>query len=146
MVSAEESTLRLDGLGQSAGRARRWVRAVLADLGALSLLEAAELGLTELVTNACLHARTPVQVTARAVAGRIRFEVTDGSPILPLPARRGAGATTGRGMYLVAACGAWGVVPEAGGVGKTVWFEPTEAIAEQAPVDAGWAADIEELR
>lgn len=103
--------------------ARRMVREFLARHGADALLDASELALSEVVTNAVLHARTPLEVTLVLETDCVlRVEVADHSPRLPSQRGYSAQATTGRGMDLVAAltqeCG---VLPDARG-GKTVWF------------------------
>lgn len=143
MVIEQAPALHLNGLGDSPRVTRAWAREVLLGLGSADLIESAQLGLTELVTNACLHARTAVTVTViRTATGRLRFEVGDGSSLLPTAARRGQDATTGRGMFLVAACGAWGASGNPDGHGKTVWFEPSAEMAEDM---LGWADPIAEL-
>lgn len=78
---------------------------------------------SEVVTNSVLHAHGPqvrVRVLDRGL--RLRVEVFDGSPVLPVPREAAAGAVNGRGLALVDALAlAWGVVvyPD----GKTIWFE-----------------------
>ena len=44
---------------------RRWVSATFADIGRTDLAECAELGVSELVTNALLHAVPPIYVAVR---------------------------------------------------------------------------------
>lgn len=77
---------------------------------------------SEIVTNAILHARTPFVVTVSPHPTAIRVEVTDGSS--SFPARRTYDPTepTGRGLAIVDAMSdRWGVA--AAPAGKTVWFE-----------------------
>jgi anti-sigma regulatory factor (Ser/Thr protein kinase) len=77
---------------------------------------------SELVTNALLHARSEVRVRVSRTGSRIRVAVEDQAT--RQPARRGhtAGSTTGRGLDLVEALAAdWGVETVRGG--KAVWFE-----------------------
>lgn len=138
--------LVLESVASAVAGARRHVRAVLRGQGAADLEEAAELGVSELATNAMLHARTAFTVTVRRTRqDRVRVEVTDGSPV-PVQLRRfGVSATTGRGLQLVASVSHdWGI--EVGPVtGKTVWFEPrAEVIGPEVPVE-DWSADVEEL-
>ncbi len=86
------------------------------------LVETAELLVSEIVTNALVHAGTPIEVAFSFVDGGLRVEVTDGSP--HSPARRGYGpnAGTGRGLMLLEEMvDEWGVVPD--DPGKTVWFQ-----------------------
>jgi len=84
--------------------------------------EAAELLVSELTTNAVLHARTPFSVSADLAGQSVRVTVVDGSRELPIVKRPDAADTTGRGMHLVAELADdWGT--EATPEGKVVWFE-----------------------
>lgn len=77
---------------------------------------------TELATNAVIHAGTSFQVRLSLSGGLLRCEVTDASPQVPRPRRYALEATTGRGLSMIEQLSdAWGVKPHAGG--KTVWFE-----------------------
>ena len=78
---------------------------------------------SELVTNAVLHARTAVQIAASVEPGRITVAVGDDDPFhAPRPGEPGATATSGRGMRLVDLLAtAWGV--HLGDRSKVVWFE-----------------------
>ncbi|MFE7647939.1 SpoIIE family protein phosphatase [Streptomyces phaeoluteigriseus] len=107
---------------QSAAEARRFVRSTL-DGVAPDLVETAQLLVGELVTNALLHARTEVEVSARVDGGTVRVEVTDRRPDRGLvPYSYPPYAGTGQGLALVGklACG-HGV--DVGEDTKTVWFE-----------------------
>ena len=141
--------LVLESAASAAAAARRYVRGALRDLDAEDLEESAELAVSELVTNAVLHAHTAFTVAVRSTpAGRVRVEVSDSSPV-PLEVRRfGTSATTGRGLQLVAAvCADWGIDPLPGGPqpGKTVWFEPRPATADPGLGAQEWAVELEEL-
>ncbi|PPK92295.1 anti-sigma regulatory factor (Ser/Thr protein kinase) [Kineococcus xinjiangensis] len=122
--------LSLDPMAQAVSAARRYVRDALREFGAEELEESAELGISELVTNAVLHGRTPMTIALRRTdAGRIRVEVADRSPASPRQRRFDLSATTGRGLRLVESLSHdWGVdaVPPEQGGGKCVWFEPRE--------------------
>jgi anti-sigma regulatory factor (Ser/Thr protein kinase) len=146
--------LVLDPTASAVSGARGHVRRVLREHGADELEETAELAVSELATNAVLHARTPFTVAVRRTpSGRVRVEVADVSPA-PVQLRRfGVSATTGRGLALVASVSHdWGV-EVAERAGKTVWFEPRpagpaddgSADDRSAGVDPAWAADVEEL-
>ena len=66
--------------------ARRWVAELCTEIGRPELVECAELGVSELVTNALLHGEPPITVRVRGTAEHPRVEVRDGSgepPILP---------------------------------------------------------------
>jgi len=116
--------------------ARRWVVETCHDIGRPELAECAELGVSELVTNALLHGAAPIQVRVRGTREHPRVEVRDGSrerPLLPLPGGDGEDddllLTFGRGLSIVARCSdAWGAEIEEDG--KTVWFAPARAFAE----------------
>ena len=123
-----------------ASTARRHVTTALDALGRSDLIDAAQLAVTELATNAALHARTPVTVAVRVRAGgEVRIEVGDGSATMPTQYRARATSTIGRGLRLVAALGRWGVEPMVEGghrIGKVVWFAPTERPDITAPGDS----------
>ncbi|QZY28836.1 ATP-binding protein [Nocardioides coralli] len=120
---------------RSVHAARRWVVEVLADIGRPELSEPAELAVSELVTNAVLHAEPPISVLVRGTRGHPRIEVRDGStepPVLPQPSELDPLAdvdeadlmvTFGRGLDIVArSSDAWGAEIEE--TGKVVWFTP----------------------
>lgn len=98
------------------------MRDCLVTAGREDLLDTAELLVSEIVTNALVHAGTPVDVAFSFVDGGLRVEVTDGSPHLPTPRGYGPSAGTGRGLMLLEEMvDEWGVVPD--DPGKTVWFQ-----------------------
>jgi anti-sigma regulatory factor (Ser/Thr protein kinase) len=90
------------------------------------LVDDAVLLTSELVTNAVVHAGTPVQVTCKLVDGAVEVVVSDGHPaqLVPEPPDsdpRPTERTGGRGLLLPAAlASAWGVVY--GRASKAVWF------------------------
>jgi anti-sigma regulatory factor (Ser/Thr protein kinase) len=108
--------------------ARRWVVDTCHQIGRDDLAECAELGVSELVTNALLHASPPLTVRVRGTADHPRVEVHDGSPEPPMmptdePDEDDLLLTFGRGLGIVARCAtAWGVDLEEDG--KTIWFAP----------------------
>lgn len=105
----------------SVGQARRMIRDLLADAGREDLVETAELLVSEIVTNALVHAGTPIDVEVCFVGGGLRIEISDGSPHVPSPRGYGPSAGTGRGLMLLEELVEdWGVLPE--DPGKTVWF------------------------
>ncbi len=150
-----EATVTLDSGPGCVRQARAWAADSLRRLGRADLVEAAELGTSELVGNALLHARGPIRLQLRGTREHPRIDVRDGSPQLPTPAPRMLTdeeqlTTVGRGLALVAmAATAWGA--EAERSGKVVWFEPAATIAErptieghisEAPVSATGEADL----
>jgi hypothetical protein len=130
--------LALQPVGRASGQARAYIRDILTALGRDSLIESAQLGVTELVTNACLHARTPIVVALRVTTdGVVRIEVSDDSPLLPERRAYDAMATTGRGLGLLGLFGRWGIDPvQPARLGKTVWFEPTADVCATTSSDA----------
>ncbi|MBA3742620.1 SpoIIE family protein phosphatase [Sporichthya sp.] len=120
MVPARE--LMLAAEPDAAPRARRFVAEVLADAPE-DTVSTAELVVTELVTNAVLHAKAPIVVRIFRTDGGARIEVEDGGRDLPIAPPLNPHSMTGRGLALVTATTAgWGVEPLAGGR-KTIWAE-----------------------
>ena len=116
--AASWTTLELDPL--AARRARRWIAAALADWPD-ERVETARLLASELVTNAVLHAGTPIQIRLRRDGSRARVEIADGHRGGPLPKHFEPDAVTGRGLWLLASLAEdWGVTRTDGG--KVVWF------------------------
>jgi anti-sigma regulatory factor (Ser/Thr protein kinase) len=108
----------------SVGKARRLLRNELAafDNADPDFADAAGLLVSELVTNAVVHARTDVTLHVAVRRGVLRIEVTDGSPVVPSARRPTALTGTGRGLQLVDhLADRWGVVKAR--KGKTIWFE-----------------------
>ncbi len=107
--------------------ARAWVAEVLADWPE-GAVDSARLLMSELVTNAVLHARTEISLGCRLEEASARFEVGDRQRGGPTPKRYVADSPTGRGMRLVATLAeAWGV--ERTPSSKVVWF----AVARDGP-------------
>src|SRR6476661_6947440 len=121
--------------------ARRWVVRTFEDIGRHDLLDCAELGVSELVSNAILHGADPIQVRVRGTVGHPRVEVRDASveqPVLPAPLAMDLDdellLTFGRGLTIVArGSRAWGAEIEADG--KVIWFEPADDFTEDDAVD-----------
>ena len=115
------STLHLEPVVESTPVARHWVAAHLRDLPA-EVTGCAALLTSELVTNAVLHAATPLCVTLHILPDRIRVDVADGNPSFPSIKEYGKEAATGRGLTLFNTLASnWGV--QAVEDGKIVWFE-----------------------
>ncbi|GAB7108863.1 ATP-binding protein [Streptomyces phaeofaciens JCM 4814] len=100
-----------------------WLPAATADRRAAA--EDVLLVVSELVTNACLHAEGPEQMVIGCDRKVIRVEVSDrgtGQPAPRTPHR--SGRPGGHGMFIVQRlCLDWGVVRAPGVAGKTVWAE-----------------------
>lgn len=124
----------LDAGPRSVQDARRWAVEACRQIGREDLTETAELGISELVTNAILHAEPPIKVRLRGTRDHPRVEVFDGSLTAPAPYPSMTDdeellSTIGRGLGIVAMCSdAWGAViqPE----GKFVWFEPATEVSD----------------
>ena len=121
--------------------ARRFVQATLQELGLETAWDAAELLVSEVVTNAVLHARTDFSVEVLRDGDLVRVCVHDRSHVIPKPRMYGTDSTTGRGMRLVATLAvAWGVDRDAGG--KSVWFE-VRATGHLDQLVEPWATDTD---
>ncbi|WP_432519959.1 ATP-binding SpoIIE family protein phosphatase [Kineococcus sp. SYSU DK006] len=107
---------------RSVASGRELLRARLVAWSAEELLDEAELVLSELVTNALVHAGGGAGLTLRfdAAARRLTIAVRDRSPRSPLERAAGPEALGGRGLGIVeAVADDWGVQGEDDG--KTVW-------------------------
>ena len=138
---------------RSVQEARRWAVSTCQAIERHDLTECAELGVSELVTNALLHGEPPTRLQLRGTTEHPRIEVSDASVVAPQPGSRGGGidldafdldafdsAATGeiditslggfgRGLDIVSrASVAWGAVIEDDG--KTVWFEPAPEFSD----------------
>jgi anti-sigma regulatory factor (Ser/Thr protein kinase) len=111
------------GFTRQALRDWGWLPAATADRRAAA--EDVLLVVSELVTNACLHAEGPEELRIGCTAKVLRLEVVDlgaGAPALRVPHR--AGRPGGHGMFIVQRlCMDWGVMRNLDGAGKTVWAE-----------------------
>ncbi|HEY6623004.1 MAG TPA: ATP-binding protein [Acidimicrobiales bacterium] len=80
----------------------------------------------EVVTNAIVHGRGPIDIAVEADDERVKVMVRDRSEIPPLPQRAARYAEGGRGLSIVEAVASrWGVV--GAHPGKAVWFEVDRA-------------------
>ena len=121
---------------RSVQQARRWVVDTIREIGRPELAETTELAVSELVTNAVLHAEPPIEVRVRGTRLHPRIEVRDGSaepPVMPTATRAEIDPveldedqlllTFGRGLDIVSRCAeAWGAELEESG--KVMWFAP----------------------
>jgi anti-sigma regulatory factor (Ser/Thr protein kinase) len=104
--------------------ARRFANDAIIDLGVEESAAEAQLLVSELATNAVMHAHTPIRLSVLRAGGGVRVEVRDDDPAMPevadhMPPEL---ATGGRGMLLVDLLARqWGV--NGNEKGKTVWFE-----------------------
>ena len=145
-MSLNRPALSVVPVPHSVHRARRWVIETITDIGRPELVETAELGVSELVTNAVLHATDPISVRVRGTQAHPRVEVRDGStdpPVMPHlladqalpPDDETLLLTFGRGLDIVARCAdAWGADIEDSG--KVMWFVPATNAREQGVAGA----------
>jgi anti-sigma regulatory factor (Ser/Thr protein kinase) len=111
---------RFDPEAISARDARSFVAAALPDLDGLDTRVA--LAVSEVASNAILHARTPFTVCVVVEPNRVRVEVTDQDPRMPVRQDYAADSVTGRGLAIVEQLSdRWGADGHDGD--KTVWFE-----------------------
>lgn len=122
---------------RSAGRARALLRPLLVEwaIGG-EAADTAELLLSELMSNAVRHARSPAgrQIGVRIARydGYLRVEVADANSARPEPRQAGSGDEEGRGLAIIAALAArWGCCPRPHGIGKATWAEVAVPAAAQ---------------
>jgi serine phosphatase RsbU (regulator of sigma subunit)/anti-sigma regulatory factor (Ser/Thr protein kinase) len=128
----------------AAAAARRFVRQTLQswDIATRTwdpdrLVDDAVLLTSELVTNAVVHAGTPLDVTCRLTSGELEVAVRDRHPArtLPdIPQTAGTSAERGRGLLLPSAlASSWGVTYAR--IAKAVWFRMSLARDEETAGD-----------
>ena len=134
---------RLAGVPGSVAQARRFAIGALVDLPD-DIVNDVEVMVSELATNALVHAATSFAVTIDRREHLVYVEVTDAG--VGMPTRRSPGETEphGRGLAIVEELSdQWGTIHNAGEVGKSVWFtlnlplgaERTDApMAHRSPV------------
>ncbi|MFH8370035.1 ATP-binding protein [Streptomyces sp. NPDC018031] len=130
-VGLRHERFQLPAHGASVAVARRRVRSHLPAWGfGDDVRDAAELVMSELVTNALVHTgsdRILCVIRADEQDGRaVYVEVADqgGGPVGPSAREAGSDDESGRGLMLVRALAdAWGDRPAAGGHGRVVWAQ-----------------------
>lgn len=139
MAATRTAEVTLPGATSSVPEARRFVRSTLRSWELDGAVEPAALIVSELATNAVLHARSALTVRLRVDAGgSLHLEVLDGSARLPDQRRHSSEATTGRGLSIVAElASSWGV--EQLTDGKSVWAVVEASAAGEGDTDAGAA-------
>jgi hypothetical protein len=112
--------LRLAPRPTAPSASRGFVAHTLLDWGLGALIPSASLVVSELVTNATIHAGTDIALSLAWHLGALRLTVRDNSPDLPHQ-RYSKQDVHGRGLFVVAGLSrAVGVLPTADG-GKVVW-------------------------
>jgi anti-sigma regulatory factor (Ser/Thr protein kinase) len=111
----------------SVAAARRFAQGRFATVTPRSLADLL-LVVSELATNAVVHARTPFSVGLFLGAAIARIEVEDGAPHLPSERSLALSTSNGRGLLIVATLADdWGVDWSADA--KTVWVELAVTLA-----------------
>jgi len=107
---------------RSSSKAREFVTLHLCHHDLEHLVDDVRLVVSELATNAMVHAHTPFTVTLQGATELVHLEVIDGSHVGPVLRKARALDTGGRGVAIVQAMSRdWGVVDQSGG--KSVWAE-----------------------
>jgi len=114
---------RLRPVPESARAARQTVLDAVTAVGRPDLADAAGLLVSEIVTNAIVHARTTIDLDVVAGPDGLRVSVRDRSPNQPVPRHYGRAASTGRGLGLVELMSDRHGTDSDGSGGKTIWFE-----------------------
>lgn len=112
---------------------RDWVRQHLRTLGwdeaEPEMADGVVLAVSELLTNAHVHAHSDAELVLTWDGRCLRLSVHDHSPLPPRPRAAGPGASGGRGLVLVeAVADHWGTQPEEDGKTVTACFHPPSAI------------------
>ncbi|MEV7966602.1 ATP-binding protein [Sphaerisporangium sp. NPDC088356] len=106
-------------------KARHLVRETLTSWGMRALAEDVTVVVSELLTNAVMHAQPPITLSLKRAGRALRGEVADqggiwldhGGQLCP------ADGEHGRGLHIVnALADRWGVHPGKDETGKVVWF------------------------
>lgn len=114
-----ETSLPCDTSSVAAGRA--FVTAQLSSAGFVDAVHTAALLVSELITNAVLHAGTAIRVVVDTLDETVRVAVHDGSERTIQRRRHTIESATGRGLLLVEQLAVdWGL--DKADQGKAVWF------------------------
>lgn len=136
--SETEVTADFPAEHDSPGRARRLVAKALRQWGHDDrLVEDATLVLSELATNAVVHAGSPFSVAVRVNDSVLHIAVRDATPLAATTRENGLVARTGHGLSLIDVLSThWGVegIPD----GKVVWAK----LPYQRPADTQFARTL----
>lgn len=143
VTAALEQSLDFESDPAHVRLARSFVARTLREWKLGALVDDAQLVVSELASNAVLHARGEVRVRLRS-DGKfwVRIELRDDNPRLPVPVAFSHDATSGRGLSIVDAVStSWGVGCQGGG--KTVWAELAVGHAHAFAPECLEARDVE---
>lgn len=129
-VAGWSTDLHLSVQPGSVARARDFVHGHLCHHLLAYLADDVELVVSELVTNAMVHAQTPLRVSLHGFEQTLLLEVEDGSEADPVRVVAPLLAPGGRGIAIVHELSRdWGVIARPEG-GKSVWAEFALRIVE----------------
>jgi anti-sigma regulatory factor (Ser/Thr protein kinase) len=135
VVAVPVHKLELPADAASCSSARRFVQDVLTQESE-QLRADALLLVSEVVTNAVLHAGGPICVEVLHKGSAYRIAVSDASPIPPTDKGYRTDDATGRGIHLLdCLAAAWGC--KRTGVGKVVWFDLPVPFDDASPRGTG---------
>lgn len=120
----------------SVSTARRFTADRLAEHDLLSLVDDVVLVVSELVTNAVIHARSAPTLTLRGDDRAVLVSVLDGSSTVPLALTPQPRDPSGRGLSIVTTLSdAWGTDLVASGSAKSIWasFGPGQVLGYEDP-------------
>jgi anti-sigma regulatory factor (Ser/Thr protein kinase) len=131
----DEAEIELPGTPSSVSEARRFVHAVLDSGGAGDEAWVVTQVVSELATNAVVHAGTSFVLNIAYDDAQIRVSVTDAKPLARATVRHFSNEnTTGRGLRLVQSLSrSWGV--DQTKAAKTVWCELRRGAAALVEAD-----------
>ena len=122
VVHRDEETRSFTGESSAIGAARCFVADTLNSWGLEQLVEDGSIVVSELVTNAIIHAESDFAVSLSSHGDAVRLSVHDHSPAIPVMRTPLPVAISGRGLRLITALTRrWGA--DLVGDGKVVWAE-----------------------
>ena len=122
VVHRAEQSRSFSGQSRNIGAARCFVADTLSSWGLDQLIDDGSIIVSELVTNAIIHADSDFAVSLSSHGDAVRLSVRDNRPVVPVLRSPLPVAISGRGLRMVAALARrWGTFLE--GDGKVVWAE-----------------------
>lgn len=135
-------------LPESVSAARSFLRTLLKEKICDDVLDNAQLLISEIVTNATLHAHTQIAIAVYTDDDQVHVQVRDYNEQLPTSSIKDdvqERSMTGRGLDLVASLATEYGVTELGPEGKIVWFTCSKEATENTNWDHLESWDLEEL-
>ncbi|HET9730894.1 MAG TPA: MEDS domain-containing protein [Acidimicrobiia bacterium] len=126
LFAPDRLTRRFRGTARAPGLARRFVAETLRAWRLEDVLDDCAVVVSELATNAVMHAHSDFTVTVSRTVDGVRVSVADGDDTAPIAGNTDPWALGGRGLQLVAALAhRWGHLHVADG--KIVWADVASA-------------------